>query len=316
METDYTIKLQHVFLTLLSLLRKSGCIPILLFLAACEGDLNTDSTPEIVIEGSIAEGDFPVVFVTTTVPMNTNEGYTPLDSLEHHVLNWARVAINDGERTVVLTGRINHRYSIPCYFTTGEMRGEAGKTYHIDVTYGDYHATATTTIPKIRPTVDSLSVSRTESNENLISIEAHVSPQQAGGYYQFLVGAEERENDFFPSFLGLYTDQNIESGAILPIYRSHNRLEYSKETFLANFYPTEKVHIRFASIERQAYDFWNAFEKFVSMGNNLLFPTIENLPSNIHGGIGIWYGYSYSEYFIDLSEFLSLELIPIIPSVQ
>lgn len=295
---DYIKKLLDIYKELVHMLRYSVSMLTILFLVACEGDMNMDCSSEIVIEGSIAEGEFPVVFVTTTVPMDTHMGYIPMDSLEHHVLNWARVAINDGERTVVLTGRINHRYSIPCYFTTGEMRGEAGRTYHIDVTYANYHATATTTIPKNRPTVDSLTVRETANNDHLIS--AHVSPQNAGGYYQFLVGVEGRENDFFPSYLGLYTDQNIESGATLPIYRSHNRLEYGKSTFYANFHSGEQVHIRFASIDRQAYDFWISFEKFVSMGNNLLFPTNENLPSNIHGGIGIWYGYSYSEYTVGL----------------
>lgn len=272
----------------------------LLLAASCQGDMNVESVEQIVVEGSIAEGQFPVVFVTSSVPMSTKKDNVPLENLKQHILNWARVSISDGERTVVLTGRINSRYAIPCYFTTGEMRGEAGKTYTIDVTYDDFHATATTTIPSQRPMVDSLTIEPAQNSDSLFSIQAHVSPQHSTGYYQFLVGVEGRENDFFPSFLGLYTDQNIASGATIPIYRSHNRLQYNDDTFYSNYHHGERVHIRFAAIEQQAYDFWVTYEKFVSMGNNFLFPINKNLPSNIRGGLGMWYGYSCSEYFVEI----------------
>lgn len=274
-----------------------GILPLF---CSCDGDVNIDCAPEMVVEGSIAEGGFPIVFVTTTVPLSTKQGKVPLDSLEHHILKWARVEINDGERSVVLTGRINKRYNIPCYFTTGEMRGEAGKTYRIDVTYDHYHATAVTTIPQDRPVVDSLTIVPEENNDSIFSIMAHVPPQHSSGYYQFQVGVEGYDNDFYPSFLGVYTDWNIAEGAQIPVYRPHDRLKHNDEAYFSIYHHGDKVHIRFAAMEEYAYDFWMAYEKFISMGNNFLFPLNENLPSNIHGGLGLWYGYNCEEYYLQI----------------
>lgn len=278
----------------------SLCFVLSLF-CSCQEDIDVDDcTPEIVVEGRIAEDGFPIVFVTTTVPLSVSQGSVPLDSLERHILNWARVEISDGHRSVVLTGRINNRYDVPCYFTTGDMRGEAGKTYRIDVTYDRYHATAVTTIPSSRPVVDSLTIVPVKNSDSLFAIMAHVPPQHSTGYYQFQVGVEGHDDDYYPSFMGVYTDQNIALGAHIPVYRPRNRLRYFDEDYVSTYHHGDKVHVRFAAMQDYAYNFWMAYEKFLSMGNNYLFPMTENLPSNIQGGLGLWYGFSYSAFSVEI----------------
>ena len=265
-------------------------------LVSCNGDKYIESEPEIVVEGWICEGDFPIVFVTTSVPMSQKK--RPMEEIRNHVLNWARVVVSDGDESVVLTGRVNSRYPLHCYFTSNSMRGKVGKTYHIWVDYEDFHAEATTTI-HARPTLDSLTVERTAGSDTLYTIMAHIPPQVDNtGYYKFLVGIEGEMNDYSDSYMGLLSDQNIGQGATFPVYRPHQKTIDTH--FIPNFRSGDRVHVRFASIDETSYNFWNSYEKNISLGNNVLFPLSENLPSNIKGGLGIWYGYAASEYFVEI----------------
>ena len=100
---------------------------------------------------------------TILLAMTISDNYQQADSLSQYLIRWAKVSVSDGERTVVLTGKFDSRYFPPYVYTTGNMRGEAGKTYTLDVEHRDFHATATTTIPEthrienltIKPCADS-----------------------------------------------------------------------------------------------------------------------------------------------------------------
>ena len=67
--------------------------------------------PEIVVEGWIEDGGFPVVMVTTSVPVSSE--YEKWDSLEDHLVRWAKVTVSDGENEVVLTGKMDRNYFPP-----------------------------------------------------------------------------------------------------------------------------------------------------------------------------------------------------------
>lgn len=261
---------------------------------ACQGDRIIEADPVMVVEGWIAEGEFPVVFVTTSIPVSYK--HKSVDEIREHVLNWARVTISDGEETEIMTGRINSRFDIKCYFTSNSIRGKAGKTYRIKVDYEQYHAEATTTIPPA-PVLDSLTVEPTSDNDTLYSVFAHV-PQQTGtsGYYKILTAVLDSCLEVSSSYMGVYTDQNIGSGAKLPVYRSFGKISGNK--FVPNFRSGEHVLVYFASIDRAAYEFWSVFDKNVGLSGTPFFPVNENLPSNIQGGIGIWYGYAASKGYI------------------
>lgn len=266
-----------------------------MLLTSCQGDIFVKAEPTIVVEGWICNDEFPVVFVSTTIPLSTEK--QKIDSIGQYVLNWAKVTVSDGERSVKLTGRINSRYTLPCYFTTSYMRGEAGKTYTIDVDYANYHAHAVTCIQPQPATVEDFEISKQEGSDSLYAIHARVARQSGGsGYYKFLVGVEGEDNDYFSSYMGLFTNQNIGEEAMLPVFRSH----HIKREFVSNFKSGETVHIKFASIDKQAYNFWSDYEDYISMGTNLLFPANNSLPSNIEGGLGYWHGYSATSYTVQI----------------
>ena len=134
---------------------------LILGLAACalQACDTTDevavSEPQMVVEGYIDSGGFPVVMLTTSVPISTET--QKFDSLANHLLRWAKVTVSDGEQSVILTGMVDRHYYPPFIYTTSRMRGKTGHTYKLEVEYEEYHATAVTTIPE-RPQVDSFRV--------------------------------------------------------------------------------------------------------------------------------------------------------------
>ena len=63
--------------------------------AGCHDGIEVHSE-EMVIEGWIAEGQHPMVFVTSTLPITDEE--TPIDDLKEYVAQWARVGITTDVR--------------------------------------------------------------------------------------------------------------------------------------------------------------------------------------------------------------------------
>ena len=58
----------------------------------------TGNTPQLVVEGWIENGKFPEVILTTTIPISKD--YQSLSNIERHLIKWAKVTIDDGERSV------------------------------------------------------------------------------------------------------------------------------------------------------------------------------------------------------------------------
>ena len=87
-------------------------IAVTMVLAGCATDVVfSQDSPEIVVEGWIEDGGFPVVIVTTSVPVSTD--YKDWDTLMDHLVRWAKVSISDGEKEVILTGKMDTDYFPP-----------------------------------------------------------------------------------------------------------------------------------------------------------------------------------------------------------
>ena len=68
---------------------------------SCTDSPYDNEVPQLVVEGWIDSDGHPIVFVTTTVPFSTiKKNSTDFSS---HILNWAKVTVSDGEKTVVLS---------------------------------------------------------------------------------------------------------------------------------------------------------------------------------------------------------------------
>ena len=77
-----------------------------LLAAGCSYLNEKEYEPEIVVEGWIEDGGFPVVIVTSTVQVT--DQYKSWTDLQENIIRWAKVSVSDGEEEVVLTGKMNN----------------------------------------------------------------------------------------------------------------------------------------------------------------------------------------------------------------
>lgn len=269
-----------------------------LLLISCNSDDILDSAPQLVVEAWIDDDGFPIVILTTTVPIKKE--YQDMENLSNYLIRWAKVTVNDGDTEVVLTGKYDKGYTPPFIYTTGHLRGCAGKSYKLTVDYADFHAEATTTIPE-PVSIDYFTVEPCEGSDTLYKITAHFQDNPSEqNYYKFLVNTKKDKKMFLSSFLGLVNDDIISNPVTVPVYRGNS--SYAETDFIPYFLKDDTVSVKFAQIDSVSYLFWKDFANSLSLSRNPLFPLTDNLKSNISGGIGYWCGYGASYYTICITD--------------
>lgn len=255
-------------------------------LTSCDSHEPQPSEPQLVVEGHIDDGGFPMVLVTTSLAVSSGSS-EHLDSLSSHLLRWARVAVSDGRDTVVLTGRLDHNYLPPFVYTTTRMRGQAGRSYTLTVDYGTLHATAVTTIPQ-RPQVDSIWVKPVVTDSLYSVVVTMHDPPAATNYYKTFVTLGRRGRQWLPAYLGTISDQVLGSESHITINRPTTLADTAAYTPF--FGRSDSVTIHFAQIDADAYRFWNDYDNQTNFARNPLLSSSTSLRGNLRGGLGCWYG--------------------------
>lgn len=255
-------------------------------LLSCSGDYLPEQNDELVVEGWIEDNGFPVVILTKNI--NISNKYQSLDSLSSCIVRWAKVTVSDGEKSVVLTGRYMKGYTPPYIYTTSHFRGEAGKTYLLTVEYGDFHATATTTIPKTQK-IDELSVERCAQSDTLYQISLRYNDDEAEqNYYQIFTRVGGRDvRQYLAAYLGTIDNRVVKPKTKIPVYRGRdiNTLDYTPYYTI-----NDTVAVKFAHIDSTSYNFWYDYTRNLTTAGNMFFATAASLRSNIIGGTGYWCG--------------------------
>lgn len=268
---------------------------LLLLLAACDKDygLTGQSGSHIVVEGWIEDGGFPVVIVSRSFPVVTE--YEETESLSDYLVRWAKVTVSNGTDSVVLTGKYDEGYFPPYVYTTGRMRGEAGKSYTVTVEYRDYYATATTTIPPAPGNCD-FRVERCADNDTMFQIKAvfQDNPNEKN-YYQFFTRVGSTTKQYQASYLGTFDDAVLAPVTETPVYRGHQlKFDYTPYYKLR-----DTVAVKFAHIDETSFRVWDSYTKTLSLSKNMFLSTNTNMITNIVGGYGYWCGFSaITHYFV------------------
>lgn len=267
----------------------------------CTGDIMTEATPQLVVEGVIDDGGFPVVIVTLTLPISTEEH--SIEEIKDHIVRWAKVTISDGERTEVMMGRYHEGYLPPYIYTTTEMRGEAGRSYTIQVDYRDYHATATTTIPRtvVPDSIVMRPVKERGFLDSLVGNSQHDAPPYAfyqayicthedrttKDYYAAFSRVGDSQRQFLLSQLSVLDDATMAEVAEIPVYQGHitDDKEYER-----NFPYGERVGIKFARIDSVSYHILKSYEDNMLFSDIMFIQSTNSILSNIEGGLGFWIG--------------------------
>lgn len=269
-------------------------LSVLVLLCGCT-DLRLSETEScLVLEGWIEDGKFPVVLLSTSVPVSTEA--QDLESLQNHIVRWGKVTISDGEKEVILTGGPDDRFVPPYSYTTVRMRGQAGRTYTIKAEYDGHVITSTTVIPA-RKELDYIRSEEVLPGKYRLVAGLQDDPFEKN-YYKFFVRRSGKDSTYMSSFLGLVNDDVLSEGVSeIGVY---NGMSVRDNDFNQYFEEGDVVSVRFSTIDEESWKYWSDFEEIQSLARNPFFPVSNTIKSNVSGGLGYWAGYGSSYYTVPI----------------
>lgn len=254
---------------------------------ACDNDFGDVAKSQLVVEGWIDSGRFPVVMLSRTMPVGGE--FTPMGSIKDYVERWAKVTVSDGEREVILVGRPDNGYFPPFIYTSTDMRGVEGHTYKLSVDCPDgTHAEAVTSISK-PVVIDSFAIEPVAVADSLRQIYAFIGDARAeNDYYKVFTHVLGRPYGYLSSYLGIAAGSSLAADGRLPV--NPGRINITPD-FSTYFAVGDTVMVKIARIDSVAYAFWRDFEDMTTLSGNPFFPVTNNIQSNVSGALGYWFGY-------------------------
>lgn len=267
------------------------------FVCACSKDYIVESEGEqLIVEGWIKEGGYPVVMLSTSIEVDMNSH--DINDLYDHIGSWGRVVVSDGEKRVVLTGQYDFDYYPPYIYTTTDIKGVVGKTYTLDVIYKNHHATASTSIP---PSVklDSITQERVENNDTLWTLLAHFNAPGSMCYYSLFDKIGANEQQFIKCDVGTFDNSAVNPemrqpvNVTYPVYRTQCLDDYYDVT--EYFTEGDTVCVELCTMDSTSFNIWQDYQNIVSLSGNMFAPFTKSIRTNINGGHGYWCGYGKSQ---------------------
>lgn len=249
---------------------------------------------DLVIEGWVMEGEFPIVIVSRSIPAIEEE--LGLSKLPEYFGSYAVVRFSDGEQECILVGKKEKAFTPQYIYTTSQIRGVEGKAYTISVTYDGKTVTAASRIEKGVPFAAVVPIPLADGNFSIsASIENNVEDSLD---YRCFVWREGIDSYWVPSLLG--TVDGRQDGTLA--FDVKPAMTFSSLKYSDTYSPGETVHIRLCTMKRPMYEYWKAFEYMQNFARNPLIPASANLPSMFDGAIGYWTGYGHCDTTIVLPE--------------
>ena len=298
----------------------------ILMINACEKEFIPEIPVDVeqyVIEGYVEAGeDAPATYVLITKSIPFFGELTP-DQLTNLFVKDAKVTVSDGEKTVELLricwsdlgpdiqaqiattlGIVADSVTIDiCAYLDilNTLDPQIGKTYDLRVEIGEEVLTASTTIPMHVP-LDSLKFIQPPGNEGdtLAELRSFINdPAGIANYYRYFT--EVNGQGLIPGFNSVVDDAFFDGQSFeFPISKSESRTDPPDPEVFGLFYRGDSVRIKWANIDAEHYEFWNTLE--FNAVNQGPFSSYTRISSNINGGLGIWGGYSSSQYNLIVPE--------------
>lgn len=249
-------------------------------MASC-GHAEDPSMPKLgVIEGTISDGGYPQVFFSASIDPD-KEG-----QLSEAVINWGKVTVSDGQREVVLTGRVDPDRVPPFRYYSFDMVGEVGKTYTITADYLDIHLESSCTIRQPVP-IDSVTFASTDTPGQRATTLHLTSPSETPAYFYLTLAKADASGVLAPpAFTGTLATERPRSSYAIPVFRPRQKLDTA--TYVAQLRVGEEWTVGLHRVEKAVYDFWVAYDNMLLTSTSPFLTSDTNLPSNIRGGFGVW----------------------------
>ncbi len=287
---------------------------------SCETEFTPDTSSfeeEIVVEGYIEAGDEstpPYVFLTKSQSffseintdnfddlfihdadvsvMHNNQSYSLSEVCLNDLTPAQQIILADFLGTNIDSIGINF-----CVYTdlTFSLLGEEGEQYDLSINVYGIILTASTTIPNFVP-LDSMKFSPIPDpdNDTLQELTGFISdPINELNFYRYFTRVNQES--FIPG-LGSVSDDKVFDGQSFefPLPRGQAWTEEIDPNVYGYFTEGDTVTIKWCTIDKDHFDFWNTLEYNTS--NQGPFSTYTLIDSNVNGGLGIWGGYAVQYY--------------------
>jgi len=278
-----------------------GTFFILLFLLGCEKSI--DIRPEsqnslLVVDGNIENGERPFILLSTSL-----DYFSKIDPevLVSSIVKNAKVTISDGVTTSELKAYnqpIAGLFTLTYYSsdtTSGgtNVIGQIGKTYKLQVEYNDQVYTATTTIPPVAKTLDSIwwkAAPHTDDTTKVVLMGRFTDPKGYGNYLRYFT--KVNSGSYLPGALSVFDDELTDGTTYdFQIDQGINRNEKISEDDYGFFRRGDTVTVKLANIDKATFDFYRTLEfAYQSVGNPFSTPT-KVLGNVSNGALGAFSGY-------------------------
>jgi len=258
-----------------------------------------DAEQLVVVEASIENSQPP--FVVLSKSLNYFGKISP-DILAESFIHGAEINISNGtlthrlkEYTILDTTGYNlYYYSIDSANLGTAFVGVFGGAYSLDIKVNGKSYTATTTIPLLTKTIDSLWWEKAPPAVDtfFVKLMAKVTdPPGYGNYIRYFT--KENKSPFYPGLNSVFDDQIVDGKTYnVQIDKGVNRNEdFDEETYVF-FYRGDTATVKQTNIDKATFDFWRTIESsYANIGNPFSSPT--KVLSNIKGGaLGYFGGYA------------------------
>ncbi len=266
---------------------------IFLFIFACENEVKIDLIEvesKMVVEGWIEQGKGPKILLSMSAPY-----FADIDSstLRQYAVTGAKVTVTSEDTSEVLTLKPNSSYFPPYYYYGTVIKGKLKQEYSIEIRYKGYIYTAITTIPDLVQT-DSVWFDKANLSDTLglIVVKFKDNPD-VRNYYRTLTRRLGKDTKFIPTFTSVFSDESFNGETLeIPLSKGNSSLLDIENS--RYFEVGDTIVLKFCSIDKQHYDFWNTIQGQIQTSANPFAISNTEIKSNIDYGLGIWGGYAAS----------------------
>jgi len=285
--------------------RISLYLVLIICAASCERTIDltvNDQPPKLVVDASIENNGTPLVVLSTSLDyFNT---ITP-EELQQSFVHDAVITISDGNKTVQLkensytdsTGYSLYFYTVDFSNPSQVLIGKFNTSYNLNIHLPDSSVyTATTTIPLLRKTCDSLWWKPAPDNPDTTRCVLYglfTDPPGLGDYIRAFTSVNNQP--FYPGYTSAFDDQVTDGTAytfqIPQGYSKNDTLKLNDEDY-GFFHLGDTIVFKFCNIDKASFDFWRTWEyAFQSNGNPFSSP-VKVIGNISNGALGSFCGYA------------------------
>ncbi|HYE54843.1 MAG TPA: DUF4249 domain-containing protein [Chitinophagaceae bacterium] len=283
------------------MLRSVWLTAFIIMLAGCEKSISfqpRNADTAVVVEAYIENGQPPVVILSRS--MDYFSKINP-DILASSFIRNAEVFVSNGTRTHKLkeyavpnvNGYTLYYYSIDSSSLSTAFVGQFNRAYNLRILVDGQEITATTTIPALTKTLDSIWWTQAPANPDttkVVVMSRVTDPPGLGNYIRYFTRVDD--SLFLPSIASVFDDQ-ITDGTTYEVQVEkgvdrNKEIDFEEYSFFSR---GDTVTVKFTNIDKATYDFWRTMEfGYASIGNPFSSPT--KVLGNVKGALGYFGGYA------------------------